>query len=61
MNTQRSGTVGATEIVEALSSPARAKTFATRISQLIKDAKVDERVSRGATGLILVAKAIYAF
>lgn len=40
----RRGTVGVGEIIEALSDPARAKTFASRIGELIKDAKVNERV-----------------
>lgn len=42
------GTVGIGEIVEALSDPARAKTFASRISELVKDARVNERVSHNA-------------
>lgn len=32
------------EIIEALSDPARARNFVGRISDLIRDAKVNERV-----------------
>lgn len=40
----RRGTVGAGDIVEAISDPSRSTRFASRISQLIKDAKANERV-----------------
>ena len=46
------GTVGIGELIEALSEPSRAKTFATRISALIKDAKVNERVRNNSWRLI---------
>lgn len=42
----RRGQFGLGEIVEALSDPGRARTFAKRISEVIKEATVDERVSR---------------
>lgn len=48
----RRGTVGVGEIVEALADPARAKTFVSRIGELIKDAKVNERVRDSAWHLM---------
>ena len=44
--TPRRGTLGAGEIVEALSSPERAKTFVNRVSNLVKaNPPTKERVS----------------
>lgn len=54
----RRGQVGVGEIAEALSDPGRAQTFAQRISELIKDASVNERVSRKHLGLFLFGRLI---
>ncbi|CAN0326469.1 unnamed protein product [Ectocarpus sp. 6 AP-2014] len=37
------GNIGAGEIIEAVSNPAKAKNFATRVSELIKEAKINDR------------------
>lgn len=49
--THRRGQVGLGEIAEALSDPRHARIFAQRISELIKDAAVNERVSRKNMGV----------
>ena len=38
------GTIGTGEVLEALTEPAKAKNFATRIDELIGKAKTNERV-----------------
>lgn len=41
------GTIGVPEIIEALTDLNHAKSFLKRISELIGEAKIDDRVGRG--------------
>lgn len=43
--------MGVGEILEAVSDPSRAANFAKRVGELIKGAKVNERVREGCAAL----------